>query len=323
MSALAGSTQRKRRLKILVDSLNKCRLDLSLHKISTLEEVLKFLGVPGPSESSKLNPGDKLSIQQYNECVAFPLENQLRKTLSQEADVERSPNTNLAVDVVPKTLEVVDKIPECKTESLPYNFISKHPCTLFKHQTKAAAEILDKFLVRNKRAVLLQAGVGTGKTFIYGKVLAELWAMDYFSKNYCFSPWPALIITKASIVKQTERVLENAFGLEPVRQFYVMNYDGLRSSKGLDRMMDVKVEHKDGVRVKRISWKFGLHPKVIIVDECQSAKNENSQQSQVVQAIATIPDPSVKVIFSSATAFTRVSEAKYLCVNLGHQYSLV
>jgi hypothetical protein len=323
--SLSGATQRKKRLALLQQSLNKCRLDLSLKKIKTAREVLSFLDVPTVRFPS-LALDEPLTINAYNVHIAQPLENTLREILKKEADDERgikvlvdsgSSKPSDSPSILSPTSSTED---EPRRVGLP-NLIATYPVTLYRHQILAAQELKQKLLVENKRAALLQAGVGTGKTFIYGAFLAELWQTGYF-EGKTFSPWPALIITKASIVEQTKRVLENFFGLCPIRQFKVMNFDALRSGKGLDSVIEKKKEVINGEQVMQYKWKPFLNPLCLIVDECQSAKNEDSTQSQIIQNVSDITDKNIKIIFSSATPFTRVFEAKYLAVNLGMHYQL-
>jgi len=343
MSTLSNSTQRKKRLKLLETSLNKCRLDLSLKKIKTAREVLHFLGHLS-TRFQGLDLDGPLTISAYNKFIAEPLENELREELRKEAEHERNHNSvnssSLAVKPTSPSssneLQIVKDEPEHKAANdsntaridppddarlEEIEFISKQSCTLYKFQEKAAKTAYKKLILNNQRANLLQAGVGVGKTFIYGKFLRELWSRNWF-EGKTFSPWPVLIVTKASIVTQTERVLENHFQLVPIRQFKVLNYDALRSGKGLDTFIELKKTVVNGEPVKMYKWKQFIHPLVFIIDECQSAKNEDSIQSQLIQNISEIQDPNVKILFSSATPFTRVSEAKYLCVNLGMEYKL-
>ncbi len=345
MSTLSNSTQRKKRLKLLETSLNKCRLDLSLKKIKTAREVLHFLGHLSTRFPS-LELDSPLTISAYNKFIAEPLENELREELRKEADNERNPNhlpssvptsssvspsSSNELQIIPPKDELehkttnassttrIDPPDDARIEEV--EFISKQSCTLYKFQERAAKTAYKKLILDNQRANLLQAGVGTGKTFIYGKFLRELWSRNWF-EGKTFSPWPVLVVTKASIVTQTERVLENHFQLTPIRQFKVLNYDALRSGKGLDTFIELKKTVVNGEPVKMYKWKQFIHPLVFIIDECQSAKNEDSIQSQLIQNISEIQDPNVKILFSSATPFTRVSEAKYLCVNLGMEYKL-
>lgn len=339
MSSLAASTMRKKRLKLLETSINKCRLDISLKKVKTAREVLSYLGVPHERFPS-LALDDTLTINGYNQHIAFPLMDTLREVLKKEADDERNSHSgNLPVPSNPASSNPVVKelTPhEPHTNSSPNPTLieppislnaksvelrAQYPVSLYYHQVAAVKELWHKLIHEQKRALLLQAGVGTGKTFIYGALLAELWQTGFF-EGKTFSPWPALVITKASIIKQTERVLEKHFKLCPVRQFKVMNYDALRSGKGLDSVMEKKKEVVNGELVIQYKWKKYLHPLVVIVDESQNAKNEDSTQSQIIQNLADIHDPNLKIVFSSATPWTRVCEAKYFCVNLQMNYKI-
>lgn len=347
MSSLASSTLRKKRLKLLETSINKCRLDLSLKKKKTAREVLSYLGVPHERFPS-LALDEQLTIGAYNQHIAFPLDLSLREVLKKEAEDERLANSNRNTDSVnissnidssnhdkkengqgrrvdenlPTSLPIVDSIgpiaPACAKE---IELKASYPISLYYHQVTAVKEAYWKLIQENKRAILLQAGVGTGKTFIYGALLAELWQTGFF-EGKTFSPWPALVITKASIITQTERVLEKHFKLCPKRQFKVLNYDALRSGRGLDSVMEKKKEVVNGEIVTAYKWKKYLHPLVVIVDECQNAKNEDSTQSQIIQNLADIQEDNLKIVFSSATPWTRVCEAKYFCVNLGMEYKI-
>lgn len=351
MTTLAGSTQRKKRLKLLQDSIARCRIDLSLHKITTAEECLSFLGA-----GARGGVSGKISVTEFNKQIAFPLEEELRQKLAKEAEHERNGSiSSLHTDSVdvssnriispleevnykvplnnypsitqlttriltyPKRLDEFGKYDKHPLDDTDWRLISEHPCILLPHQTKASKDLIWKLFVENRRAVLLQAGVGVGKTFIYGKVLKELWTRNWFSGR-TFSPWPVLIITKARVITQTERVMKKMFGLED-KQFKVINYDLLRSMEGLQTFIKMEVKHQQGIPYKHFSWVPGINPLVVVIDECQSAKNEQSQQSKIVRALNELVGD-IRIIFSSATAFTRVSESQYMCINLGIEYEL-
>jgi hypothetical protein len=281
--------------------------------------VLNFLSVPH-ERFPALALDEPLTISAYNVHIANPLEESFREVLRKEVLDEQ------AIVASPKQIEIPknDNLPAIVESVVPKtstDLIAKYPVTLYRHQIKATKELKHKLLVENKRALLLPAGVGTGKTFIYGALLAELWQSGWF-EGRTYSPWPALIITKASIVKQTRRVLENHFKLCPVKQFRVINFDALRSAKGMETVIEKVKKVVNGEQVIEYKWRKFLHPLFVVIDECQSAKNEDSTQSQIIQNLADIEDPNVKMVFSSATPWTRVCEAKYFCVNLGMQYKL-
>lgn len=191
---------------------------------------------------------------------------------------------------------------------------TKETCQLFWFQKKHAKEILDKLTIDQLRTVLLVAQAGTGKTFILGAIIRRLLDMGWH-KKHSIAPWPFCYVTKASVVEQTRRVLEQSFGIDTNAECIVTNYDQLRSRFG-EMFITEKTIVTNGIEEIVFVWKPKIHPCVFILDECQSAKNESSTQAKIVYSIAEIKD-FVQVICSSATPFTRVSEAKYLVLNCG------
>jgi hypothetical protein len=180
------------------------------------------------------------------------------------------------------------------------------------HQTKAIKAALQKLVVENKRAVLCRAGTGVGKTYVCGFIIEQLYdpALNFFES--CISPWPVVYITRASIVEQTHRVMSDRFGLVKESQCHVINVEQLRSEFGKYFLKSKTVVTK-GVEEIVWVWHKIMAPRLIIVDECQLAKNINSTQSQIIQAIADLPN--TKLLFTSATPFMRLTEAKYFALN--------
>jgi hypothetical protein len=211
---------------------------------------------------------------------------------------------------------------------------------LLYYQTDAAVTITKKLVVENKRAQLLRAGVGVGKTYMFGQIIRWLWDMK-FHEGPVHSLFPYVVVTKATIVTQTERVMKDKFGL-PVGKFsggvMVTNYDQLRANLG-DIMMQWHTQVVGGEEVLFPIWRPVIHPCVIVWDECQGLKNEGSTQTQIARAYSEIPDkeitmdqlgkhptwtkdlaiplpdnkfraPNTWQLFSSATPFTTVAEAK-------------
>lgn len=191
---------------------------------------------------------------------------------------------------------------------------------LFKFQNKASCQIINKVidtktLSLRKRAVLLRAGVGTGKTFILAAVLRQLEDMKIRQHYKILSPWPIVWITRASIVEQTRRVCSDLFGLDTTTTVQVINIEQLRAKFG-DWMIAWETIVKGGEEHITCKWKYRIHPFIFVVDECQLAKNEDSTQSKIIQMIAEIPiSEPVIMICSSATPFTRVIESKYFAIN--------
>ena len=283
--------------------INRIRVDISTHKIANYEQLAIVLQLPNLVGEGGLfpsvKPTDRVTVTSFNALVkmlpAFEEKHKEYLTLKGKMHGEHP-------------LDNTGWIPPA------------HPAqtaTLFPHQTKAAKDIAYKLFIEMMRGVVLEAAAGHGKTFIFGQIIR--WANDVGYLKDCYSPWPVLIITKSAqdtLVKQTERVMENSFGLRIPREVFVLSYDALRSGKGLSRMIKKEKKHVDGEIKYIYSWIQYLNPKLIVIDECQAARREDAIQTKVIMALADIIEY-IKIIFSSATPFTRVSEARAICCNVG------
>jgi len=190
---------------------------------------------------------------------------------------------------------------------------------LFNFQDKAAAELCYSVMVENKRGVLLNAPVGTGKTYMFGKFLRRILNSN-FLHNKTHSPYPIIVVTKATIVEQTIRVLKNEFGLDTDSTITVINIDQLRAKFGAMFVTEQTIVERGEEHIV-FKWKANVFPALIIWDECQVLKNEDSTQSKIAQSYNNIDSPNTWQIFSSATAFTRVSEAKCFTVATRLRYT--
>jgi len=190
----------------------------------------------------------------------------------------------------------------------------KEKCFLFPFQVRAAKKLLDGILIHKKRGQLLRAAVGTGKTYIVGAVARRLLDAN-FHVGKTFSPWSYCWITRASIVEQTRRVLQEQFGIDTINELQVINIEQLRSSFG-ELMVRSETIIERGEEHIIWKWRKNVHPIVFFIDESQFAKNEDSTQSKIIQAIADIDNPNVYCIFFSATPLLRVVDAKYLVLNM-------
>lgn len=210
------------------------------------------------------------------------------------------------------TIPDADESPEV----LYYFRISpKQTAKLRKFQERTTTSLLKKIIEEKKQGILLLAGVGTGKTFILGKVIRQMQDMNYF-EGRTMAPWPVVYVTKASVVTQTERVLRKSFGVKVGVEVEVINIDQLRSKFG-ELMVRDRTVIKDNEPHVIWEWRRNVHPLMIIWDECQALKNEWSQQSQIGQSFNDIVDQfnvHTIQIFSSATPFITVSEAKCFAV---------
>jgi len=307
-------------------AINHIRVQLATKKMSTKRDIGSYLGVDLSHIAARLALDDVISIQTYNTLIVPKLE-ELHKAGSQGTTNGKPGNSNKQADVIDTVKSVYEEHPLDSTGWLPPQPNPKQLAKLYPFQTKEAKNMAYRLFIDKRRAYLLRASVGVGKTFIYGQFLR--WVFDAPSQPMkgCISPWPALIITKASIVEQTRRVLVNLFGLDGLRQVSVINYDALRSTKGLETMIEECKTVKGGEIIKYFKWRPYLRPRIVIVDESQCAKNKDSQQAEIIAALSEVEDEAagnlIKVVFSSATPFTTVEEARYFCINAAIPYKIV
>lgn len=196
--------------------------------------------------------------------------------------------------------------------------LEKNPKVIpFGFQIRKAKELVRNLHVHKHRANLLLAGTGFGKTYILSAVIAALKRVGYFDD--CRSMWPVLYVTKASIVKQTVRVLNDQFGVDEMTCM-VTNIEQLRAKLG-KMFIHEQTCVVSGQEHTIFTWRPRNIPRLVIWDESQILKNVDSTQSRIAQALNDITELShgveankVTQIFSSATPFMRVCEAKCFCV---------
>ena len=196
--------------------------------------------------------------------------------------------------------------------------LEKNPKVIpFGFQIRKAKELVRNLHVHKHRANLLLAGTGFGKTYILSAVIAALKRVGYFDD--CRSMWPVLYVTKASIVEQTVRVLSEQFGVDE-ETCMVTNIEQLRAKLG-KMFIHEQTCVVSGQEHTIFTWRPRNIPRLVIWDESQILKNVDSTQSRIAQALNDITELShgveankVTQIFSSATPFMRVCEAKCFCV---------
>lgn len=311
--------QAKNNLKNLI---TRIKGDFSFGRIKSLEQYLDSIGAE-KKNFSKTELDAKLSFSDIKDRLS---------------DLEVSVNTEWWLRNNPPVIEWSDEEKKLlangsKMESMLPAPLSNEkeedyelpPCkyekaTLFKFQKRAAKKLLDGVLLRNLYGQLLVANAGYGKTFIFGAVQARLRERN-FHTPLTQSPWPYALITKASVLEQSRRVMKNDFSVDLDTDFMSTNYDQLRASFG-ELYLTEKTVVEGGYSHIIWQWRKYVNPCVFIIDECQSAKNDNSQQSKIICAISQIETP-VYCIFSSATPFTRVSEAKYFVINCRMESGLI
>lgn len=203
------------------------------------------------------------------------------------------------VPPVTEQLEIENNIPELSECPL-------QTCTLYWHQKKAAASILDKIINHTYKGLLITAGAGLGKTFIFGAVLCRL--KEYLKD--CNSLFPIVIVTKARAVTQTIRVMEKYFGLRNNHDLIVINIDALRSKAG-ELFIKEQMIVVEGKEITKYIWRKGIKPKVIVWDECQVLNNDTSIQHHIgVAANDCEPGDEIIQLFVSATPFYKVKQTK-------------
>lgn len=311
------------------------KMKFSFKKLKTYREVLLALGMSLGEVEYAYSKEQLDSLVSIKDIQTWESRDKLNKereyeqrNWTQPALIEHEyenvtflPNTDDIQSREPSTdARQEEKKEEKEVDIYPPFNLPNQKAKLFKFQNKAAWQIVDKIIDRQtlslrKRAVLLRAGVGVGKTFILGQVLAYLESIKLRQKLGIVSPWPIAWITRASIVEQTKRVCRDQFGLDTYATLQVINIEQLRAKFG-DWMLSWETKVEGGEEHIICKWKSKIHPFIIVIDECQLAKNENSIQTKIIAALSEIPfDEPVIIICSSATPFTRVLEAAYFVKN--------
>jgi len=311
---------------------NRIKVDFSMKRIATLRDYLmKGFGYDISTIKNRLHYRDneldtKLSFTDLKDMLE-----DLRLSLEAEIYLANNPPKTYDEETTETDTKIIEDALASRTVTIPsvdlerasqildaeHNYglepSAEEKAFLFWFQKKYAKEILDKMRIHGLKGILLIAQAGTGKTFILGAVLRRLLDCG-FHKDKSISPWPYCYVTKASVVEQTKRVMEKWFNIDTIAECFITNYDQLRASFG-QLFVTEKTIVVSGQ--EDIVWEWGkmVHPCVFIMDESQACKNISSTQSKIVCAISEITHPHVYCIFSSATPFTRVSEAAYFVLN--------
>jgi len=180
-------------------------------------------------------------------------------------------------------------------------------------QERAAAIIVRQFLKDNHYACALNSRAGSGKTFILGGVIRELYRRQWPVITESLSMYPVVFVTRASIVEQTERVLRDQFGLKLGTEVDVTNIDQFRCKFG-EQFVKEKILRVGDTESVVFEWNPMNAPGLLIIDESHGVKNIESTQSRIFQAFNELDGERHRQIHSSATLFTRVIEAKCFAV---------
>jgi hypothetical protein len=175
----------------------------------------------------------------------------------------------------------------------------------FPWQDKCVEKLFTGFRGTKLPAQMLRMNVGYGKTFVVAKLIKALNDANYFTK---LTPYKVIYITKGNVVEQTRRVLE-LFGL--LDDCFVTTYDQMRSSLGEMFIKEgTKILH--GQPLVTFDWIDVMTAPLVVIDECQSVKNEDSIQANIIRGLSNLPN--IQQLYVSASPFTRVSEARAFVV---------
>lgn len=193
--------------------------------------------------------------------------------------------------------------------TLPLSKVDASATLLGDFQLNPAIKCVDN--IKKEKSTLLLGGTGTGKTFIVGEILRQLKDENYLEGKI----FKVLYLTPGNCIKQTSEVLKT-FGLTK-NDVLVMNYDQLRSNLG-EIFITWKTEVINGAIVKSPYWDIDNAPSLIVCDECQKLKNENSLQTQVMTNFSFMKNAKEKcsVLFVSATPAIRPRDFKCIVTHL-------
>lgn len=317
-----ASIDKRKRTSILTPAEHKALLlkQLATQKRNTLTDYLfgKIKSWNDFSRSAGFTaPVELLAVALTKDAIKMAFDRKIQLVESGAELLEKpSAEKSLADNVLDDTDDGNKYyVPEYRDISDHKNSKVTHPIIVYKaFQERACWELIQQLTVKKHLACALNAGVGSGKTFIFAAMLKHLWNIKWEPLVSSISPYPAVIVTRATVVTQTERVCYNKLGLKRGREVDVTNIDQFRSKFGEQFVRD-RIVHDFGEEKHIYEWHPYVAPALIVLDESQSVKNPDSEQSKIMQAFNDIDDGGVHAqVHSSATMFTRVCEAKVFAV---------
>ena len=192
-------------------------------------------------------------------------------------------------------------------------------------QLGTAKLLFDNIHKRKYTGQQVIAQAGAGKTYVLGALIKNFIEHKLIPSN-CYSPWPVLYVTKASVVAQTEGVLKNEFNLDTMGTVIVINIEQLRS-KLVGTLIKEDIDIVNGEESEVYKWVKFYRPALVIWDESQGLARDISTQSKIALSLTEIDphDPPLYPTYqidASATPWSRVSEAKHFAVSSGKRISL-
>ena len=293
---------------LLKQLLKQERTAVGDYAMGTLKTVRDFEHQTGLTASHVVDKSFALTVPIIRELFGI-----IRAQLESATTFDTAAATPVTSTTAP-TPDVTQQQPDNPFKEL--RSLRHNPKVMYQaFQERAACDILYRYLTLNHYAVALNAAVGTGKTFIMGAVLRELFDRGWPPLVESVSIYPVLFITKATVVEQTKRVFRDSFGLDVNGgQVTVTNIDQLRCGFNKHFLREKPAVNQHGDAIYEYEWIEPLSPALLILDEAQSVKNVDSTQSLIVQKYNELDGEYHRSLYSSATMFTRVIEAKCFAV---------
>jgi hypothetical protein len=324
---MKSSSSQSKKPSPFQQAVTRVRALISFGKIKYWGDCLRELGIEQGHDNK-----DIINVTEFNSRI-IELEKSLQEKAANHSVVQE------AVEWLEKDFLLETPIPAPKLdkglvqrhhlESLvpKRNELQKGQCLYFQYDS--ALEVFEAITQKGYLGTLLRANTGDGKTYFAGQLIR--WILDSgFFDNKTVTPWKVLYVTGASITEQSREVLENDFGLDCINEVHIANYEGLRSSFGIERFIEKQLTIQDGEECEIWVWKKLVHPIWVLWDECHKLKNQGSTQSLIAQACNNInyihplthKQALIYQTFMSASPFSRVVHAKAFCVSTRHNVNV-
>jgi len=183
--------------------------------------------------------------------------------------------------------------------------LDKQKIQMIDWQSKAVDEIIEQFVVKQHKGCVLRGGTGLGKMFITARAIRQLLDFGHIKRpSGSIFPFPVLWVCPKNIKLQTMRVLKDV-GIAHL--VMVLTYGELKSSTGTDMFLTYVTKLLPNGQPEIIpQWNPMMAPALIVCDEIQMLKNEDSLQAKTIRYA---PD-NVWWIGASATPWQRVGDAR-------------
>lgn len=202
-------------------------------------------------------------------------------------------------------------IPKFPDQKATLTTQESHGC----EQLATAKKMFDDIYHRQQQGNLLIAPGGSGKTYIMGSILKNLQNVGFYAD--CLSPWPALYISKVSIIAQTKQVLKEDFNLDLNYLVHVINIEMIRAAL-VGTLIEEVPEIVNGEEILTYRWRKSARPRTIFWDESQGLAREDSLQSTIANALYDDDEDApwkTYEIDASATPMSKIVEGKHFALS--------